>query len=174
MSSKRNSKSTLLCSWQNCFGSTTNLLFYSLIWISYPIPVQIDLNDIDCIIDDASRKLCQWELYLLLSWLLLCGVGDRVGEVSRLPLKGETGALHTSCRRCKGEGARDDGSFFTALLEEEAGDPGEGKGWNRELMAETERELEGSGSSGEGVRSWKSSSIGMYGASISRSRSSMP
>lgn len=99
-------------------------------------------------------------------------MGDRAGEVSRLPLKGETGALHTSCRRCKGEGARDDGSVFTALLEGEAGDAGEGKGWNRELMAGTERELEGSGSNGEGMRNWKSSSIGMYGASISRSRSS--
>lgn len=55
-----------------------------------------------------------------------------------MPLKGETGALQTSCSKCRGDGARDDVFCFTVLLEEEAGDAGEGKGWNRELMADTE------------------------------------
>lgn len=65
-------------------------------------------------------------------------MGERAGEASRLPLMGETDALHTSCTRCRGEGACDAGSCFTGLVEMDAGDPGVGRGWNKEFMANKE------------------------------------
>lgn len=51
---------------------------------------------------------------------------------------GETDALHTSCTRSRGEGACDAGSCFTGLVEMDAGDPGVGRGWNKEFMANKE------------------------------------
>lgn len=96
---------------------------------------------------------------------------------------GELGVLRPSTSMWRGEGPRERGSCLptTTLgegtaeeqMEEEEQRPGEeegdeeeedasvDRGWNMELMAAMGRFLMGSGSRGDGMRSWKSSSIGM-------------
>ena len=83
---------------------------------------------------------------------------------------GELGELPLSISMCRGEGPRERASCCPTLplgeeAEEEDGEDEEeesvGRGWKMELMAVMGRWPDGSGSRGDGMRSWKSSSMGM-------------